>query len=305
MTNELRLSHSQIEAFEQCAYKWKLQKIDRVAQAPAVALIFGDAIHQAIEADGKAAVAGAQRLSLQALVTRFSLTLTDRLAADDRHGLLTPQRNAMMLRGLAILRQYVEQFQPTYHPTAVEEPFPEVLIPATYAGMPDVRFSGRLDARAGDTILDFKTAGKPWQPGIEHQKPQALAYLWADQRARDCDQSKTAATKVSFVVLTTTEWRNRNEMGYLASVDVRTTAPRTGQIMAYAQRVGSVARQIAEAKHTGRFWANTGPLCGWCGYLGSCKEGQKWLRLRERTPAVPMVNAAGAPVMWETKEVAG
>lgn len=306
-TDVLTLSHSQLETFEQCPRRWELTKIHRVHQAPSEALIYGDAIHQAIEADGRAAVAGEQRHSIPQLVGTFSYVLGQRLAADDPQHLLRGRWSAMRLRGLATLRAYHEQFASAYHPDEVEAPFPEVLLPSAYSGVPDVRFTGRLDARVGRVIVDFKTASKAWAPGVEHQKPQALAYLWADALARGEEQ---AATTVRFVVLSATSVYRSDAPsdpdlpdGYVASVDIRATMPRRSAVEHYAQRVRSVAQAISVAKQSGQFSANTGPLCGWCGCLGSCPSGQRWLRSRGRTPAVPLVDGAtGLPLARATQE---
>ena len=309
--NTITLSHSQMETWQQCPRRWQLQKIHKVAQAPSEALIFGDAIHQAIEADGRAAVAGLKRLTTAELVGVFARALRVRLDGEDPQRLLDVQtRVAMRLRGLATLRAYHEQFAAGYQPQEVEAPFPEVTLAPTHTGAPRVRFTGRLDARTGEagegggTIVDFKTAGKPWAPGIEHQKAQATAYLWADREQR----GEQAARQVRFVVLSATQsqwWggRTTDELLYDTLVDIRTTQRTPAQLDAYAGLVRDVAREIAETvAQTApgeKFWARPGPLCGWCGVLGTCKVGRQWLRNRGKRPAVAMVNAAGTAVMWD------
>lgn len=295
----LWLSHSQLETFEQCARRWELQKVRRVKQAPSEALVLGDAVHQAIETDGRAAIAGERRLGIPELVSLFSASLSVRLVADDPHKLLRSRENDLRLRGLALLRAYAEQFQAAYRPEEVEAPFPEVTLPSAYSGVPEVRFTGRLDARVGKTIVDFKTASKVWPEGAEHHKPQALAYLWADRMDRG---EEAAATQVRFVVLTTTQWERRGETGYLASVDVRVAQPKAADVVGYGARVQRVAQQISAARRNGVFMANPGPLCGWCGVLGSCPIGRRWLAERGRTPAVPMVSAEGRPMAWDQRE---
>ncbi len=47
------LSHSTIEMFNGCPQRYFLTKIARVPQAPSEHLILGDAVHQAIQADGE------------------------------------------------------------------------------------------------------------------------------------------------------------------------------------------------------------------------------------------------------------
>lgn len=296
----LTLSHSQMDTFEQCERRWQLTKVLKVRQAPAEALILGDAIHQAIEADGRAALRRERRFGLPQLIATFSVALGQRLQLDDPQHLLQPAWAQLRLRGMALLRAYHDEFAASYQPEAVEDTFPVVSLPAAYTGAPDVRFTGRIDARQGRAIVDFKTASKPWPVGIEQQKPQALAYLWADRQARAVTD---AAREVRFVVLSATATlpaRAGGDVGYSAQVDVRVATPRTEAIEAYGERVRGVALRIAEVKRSGKAVAQTGPLCAWCGVLGSCALGRKWLRQHDRTPAVLMVSGqTGEPLSWQ------
>ena len=295
----LTLSHSQMELFEQCERRWQLTKALKVRQAPAEALILGDALHQAIEADGRAALRRERRHGLPQLIATFSVALGQRLQMDDPLHLLQPAWMQMRLRGMALLRAYHDEFAPQYQPEAVEDTFPVVSLPAAYTGAPDVRFTGRIDARQGRAIVDFKTASKPWPVGIEQSKPQALAYLWADQQARSVSD---AAREVRFVVLSTTPTltSRTGEVSYEAQVDVRVATPRPEAIEAYGERVRGVALRIAEVKRSGKAVAQTGPLCGWCGALGSCAQGRKWLRQHDRAPAVTLVSGqTGEPLSWQ------
>lgn len=45
----MRISHSQMESLFQCPMKWKLQKLDKVPEEKSISLLFGSAIHEAIE----------------------------------------------------------------------------------------------------------------------------------------------------------------------------------------------------------------------------------------------------------------
>lgn len=293
-TATLNLSHSQLETFEQCQAKWYFQKIARMPQAPSDALILGDATHHAIELDGKRRVATQSGLTLGALAAAFTHALEERLAKDDPWGLLRSKEREMRLRGVAMLRAYHSGFAPDYYPAAVEATFPDVLLePEDAAAMPAIRFTGRIDARAVDLIWDFKTAGKPWQKGVEHTKSQADAYLWADARGHE-----RPASGVTFVVMST---RQTGPDGWVATVESRPTTRTPDQLAAYERHVRSVAGEIVAAKAAPQpaFEAKTGPLCGWCGMLGACPQGRDWLRAKGRTPAVPVVNDRGEPVAWE------
>lgn len=278
------LSHSQIETFTSCPRRWYLTKIDRVPQAPSEHLILGDAFHQGVQADGEKILAGMPPLPLPVLRQTFREALSRRARTDDPHNLLAPfQRTEMVRRGEAMLSAYAREVQPHYHPVAVEAAF-EHEIPGT-----EWRFSGRIDARTAgradmSTILDFKTASKPWREGDEHHKDQASAYLWASAVAG----WQPAAKRVTFLVFSGDD------------VSFRPTTRSDSQIQAYVDDVRATAERIAAAVASGEFPARpevrfgASSQCRWCGCLGSCDAGQAYLAEHGQTPVVPVVSRDGA-----------
>jgi hypothetical protein len=280
------LSHSQCSTWEQCPRRWQLEKIERAPRAPSEALILGDAIHQALEADGRALMEDGKGLDLYALSSVFEEALGRRLDSDDPWGLLSgAQHNDMEAKGRAILAAYIQHLQPRYRPTAVEESF-DVAIP----GAPGWRFVGRLDARVRGVldiplIADFKATSKPWPSGTEHGRLQADAYLWADQQSGRAEP----AQRVTFAVFPAT---SDGAGGFACSPQFRMTERTPGQLAAYPLRLVETARQIERAKAAGNFPPNPGPLCGWCSVLSHCRVGQDWLASRGRNPAVPMLPVA-------------
>lgn len=289
------LSHSQVETFSQCPRRWSLEKIERVPRAPSEHLLFGTAVHAAIEADGRRLQAGEAPLPLAALVAAFADGLTTEAVNADPLGLLDALHDTLRLRGLAVLRAYSERVQPHYRPVEVESAF-ELPIPA---GPDTVRqdwaFTGRIDAltvRNGvRTIVDFKTASKRWLPGAEHAKDQASAYLWAD--ATDCiaEAGEPQPERgVTFITLPTFE---TTDGGYTCVVDVRTTQRTPDDIDTYVARVGQVADRMTRVMRLGQATTKTGPLCGWCSCLGVCDEGRAWLRSHGRRPMVPLLSRDG------------
>lgn len=282
------LSHSQVETFTQCPRRWQLTKLLRVPQAPAPALIFGDAIHQALEADGRAWIKHAHRLTYVQLSTIFSQAFTERLAHDDPDGLIAErERFEFRRKALALLDAYVAQVQPQFEPVAVEEEFS---IPFVPAGASDAgwQFTGRVDARTAHAIVDFKTASKPWPLGAEHDKPQASAYLWAERMSG----RPATANRVTFIVFTTTYAPDTDS--YSCLVHIRPTRRGFDEIEGYLALAEATARAITSCTVSGQFAANTGPLCGWCSCLGACAEGHRWLADRGRTPAVPVLPPAAS-----------
>lgn len=273
-----RLSHSQMETWEQCPRKWRLQKVDRVPQSPSEHLIFGDAIHAIIQADGERLMAGKSALPELGLVARFHVALEKRWHQDDPDGLLSDRMPTLRLRGLATIHAYVERVQPHFHPVAVESSF-TLPVPE----LDGWEFTGRIDAvteRNGvSTVVDFKTATKPWSAGAEHGKDQAAAYLWAGDGA---------SSRVTFIVFPTVP---SGAEGYTCPVEYRPTFRSAERIAAYVDHVRTVAGQIEAAQTRNSFPVKLSPLCAWCPCLGSCPDGMAHLQLTNRKPAVPVVAA--------------
>src|SRR5260221_10695827 len=266
-----------METWGQCQRRWKHQKLDRVPQAPSEHLIFGDAIHQAIEADGVRLAAGKSGLPHTALAGIFNLALEKRCQDEDPDGLLADKLPGLRMRALATIRAYVERVQPHYHPVAIEVPFS---LP-----IPDLdgwEFTGRIDAiteRNGQTtVVDFKTATKPWPAGAEHMKDQAVAYQWADAERRFAK----ASNRVTFIVLPTVS----NGEGYDCPVEYRPTQRTGAHIAAYVEHVRNTVGRIEDAKRLNVFPASVGPLCAWCPCVASCTEGQAYLQRTGRKIAV-------------------
>lgn len=270
----LTLSHSQMELFHQCPRRWRLTKLDRVPQAPSEALLIGDALHQAVEADGRAWMARQEHIALADLQDIAAAALRTRLERDDPQELLTAAWSGMYDRTLEHVRAYVAAVQAAFKPTAVEEPFS--------LSVPDAEgliFTGRIDAiqlnaEGTPVVIDLKTSAKGWPLGIEHEKDQATAYLWAT--------APVHAVRVTFVVLSP------------QGVSIRPTIRTERQIDAYVAKVRATATAIEAAKASGEFEAKTGPLCGWCSVIHACPDGRQWLVDHGRVPQVPVLETEAA-----------
>lgn len=279
------LSHSQTETWTQCRKRWFLQKVEGAPQAPSEALILGTAVHAAIEADGRRIMTGETPANIDVLWCDFVGALDEALRNDDPAGLIVDESYADMKdKGDAMLQAYVRHLQPRYSPLAVEDSFTVDL-----HGAPGWRFTGRIDARACMSdgslcLIDFKTASKPWERGIEHAKPQASAYLMADSERPPLAQAQA----VVFVVFPVAPDGNG---GYTCVPQFRVTTRTNAQIDAYARSLVTITEQITAARRSGDFPASTGPLCGGCGVRGSCAEGRAYMARTGRKAWTPEVSA--------------
>lgn len=269
----IRLSHSQMDTWQQCQLRWRLQKIDKLPAAPAEALILGTAFHAALEADGIAS----ERLTDYQLLGIFEKAFQAELANADPTGLITnDKRIALRRKAQLMITEYIRTVQPYFAPLDVEQDF--------ILGMSDdVHFVGRIDAITPVSIVDWKTANKPWQLGDQDHKDQATAYLIA----------RPDQTRVSFAVFAPD--------GESCSFQSLPTTRTEEQKALYRAKVLRVADEMRAAKASGNFPANPGPLCGWCNHLGSCSAGEAWLKLKGRVPAVPVLRTTQTPQPTESE----
>ncbi len=263
------LSHWQIETWEQCQLKWAHGKVYKSPAAPSDALILGTAIHAALEADGAAWIEGQRHIALDGLLDVFAQTLQSELALQDPDGLLADHVDGMHRRGHAMLAAYVAHVQPRYAPQEVE-------LTATFS-VDAITFTGRIDAITPKAIVDWKTASRPWADDAAAHKDQASAYLAA----------RPDQTQVTFIVFACSP-----DDPDVCVVRTHPTTRTPAQLAAYQDKVRAVAAEIAAAKAAEVFLARTTPLCGWCGYLGSCPLGRAWLDAAGRRAAVPVVTKA-------------
>jgi RecB family exonuclease len=264
---KLFLSHSQIEQWEQCQYRWYLSKIQKAPRAPSEILTTGVAFHAALELYGRCQIEG-NPATFAILRERASVTLEEELQKTDPNKLITKSQIGIMYkRILAMITAFGDYVASHFIPEEVEVDF--------NVPMSSVSYTGRIDAITPTAIIDWKTASKNWEPGSEHTKDQATAYLIAKDRPR-----------VTFVVFTSPK-----DAPELCTVRTHSTTRTEEQKAAYRLKVSRVAMDIRQAKETDTFKPGTGPLCGWCDVLGSCESGQKWLSSHGREPAVPVVKS--------------
>lgn len=285
------LSHSQLETWSQCPRRWYLTKVARVPQAPSESLALGTALHSTLEADLNLELDGSREGHPLAILSEaFEAILWAELEERDPLHLISMEtRNTLHARGMAMLRAYTAEVQDRLRPIAVEEELTAV-VPETASAL---AFTGRLDAitendAGGRTIVDFKTAGRPWGLGIEHTKDQATAYLWLDaQRLGEQVRAQLRRHKVTFIIFATEPADNAG--GYTCVTQVRPTERSAFDTQTYLVQLRDTAMRMAAVRGEEDAAARTGPLCCWCQCLGACPPGQAWLAFYGRTPAVPVI----------------
>lgn len=305
---ERTLSHSQLESWHHCQLKWAHHYVYHTPEAPSDALVLGSAFHAALEADGQRLIAtgGRSGFYLPVLAARFAEALDQQTAASDPEGLLHDRLPDLRVRGLAMLRTYVEHIRDRgdapdlrYRPFAVER---EITVDVPDSGAAQLRFTGHLDAlthpggnSAQTAIVDFKTANKPWQRGIEHDKPQATAYAWLLSQQPDVPLAERQ--RVTFIVFPTVPDPTATGMpegltAYRCEPQVRPTVRTAYDIVRWLRGVTQAAEDITAACASGTFAPSAGPLCGWCPVAYACGPGQGWLAMKGRTPQ-PAIAAFG------------
>jgi RecB family exonuclease len=267
----MKLSNSTVELLEKCPRSYQLQKIQKVQQAPAPALIVGNAVHYGCETDNVAVLQGRGHLSYAVVLEAGMHFLDDAIATLDPTGLLN--HSAMARQVTATLATYCAQVAPNIYPVAVEESF---LLPITSG----VEFSGRIDLITENhglrTIVDFKTASRPWAHGLEHTKLQATAYLLG------AAYLGKPAQRVTFITFPM-------QADGSAGLDIRPTYRKEDDLIEYQCKVAESAARIQVMTEHDWFPARPTPLCAWCGVLGHCPTGRAWLQQEGRDPAVPVL----------------
>jgi RecB family exonuclease len=255
------LSHSQIETWQACPLRWKLQTLDQVPAAPQPAFLLGTAVHAAIEADNRARLEGQAPLALEDLLDAGRAALVQGLERDDPEDHLQRLSATLALQAKALLTAYHRQIAGRFVPLRIEAPF-RVAIPET----PDWTFTGRIDALMLDqdgeqVIVDYKTAKRPWPTGAERSKLQATAYLWAAQQA-----DWGAVQHVVFIPLVVTSV----PLGYSASAELRPTRRTRDDLVAYTHLLHQVREEMLASAASGFYLAKPGWQCDFCSVAQAC-----------------------------------
>lgn len=161
MPDELRLSKSSIDLFEDCDYAWYLGYVLRIKGSPTLQMIRGRAVHAGIEAYWK----GEDHVG--ATVREFTASVdsipdADVAAAGEALG------DAHRLVGT-----YVTKIAPTFTPNLVEAKFA--------IRVNGVLVTGAIDAATETEVHDTKTTSTPSKVDPERHRVEMTLYQWGAQ----------------------------------------------------------------------------------------------------------------------------
>jgi DNA helicase-2/ATP-dependent DNA helicase PcrA len=238
----LELSFTQVDDYLTCPRRYHLRHVARVPTAPNHALVFGNAIHQAV------AVANAARLRGEpADVSRSLETLAAHWSSE---GFLSAEHEAARFAsGQAALRRYVERLESDEASSivAVEQPFSVRIGPD--------RIRGRYDAVRtvdGRTVITDYKSGDTRDPVKARERArnalqlQIYALAWEAEHGRRPDAV---------------------ELHFLEGDVIGRVTPTDAQLERARTRVASASAGIRAAA----FEATPGfPACDWCPYRRIC-----------------------------------
>ncbi len=246
------LSHSRINRYLLCPEQYRLYYVEGLRpRCPSANLVFGQVLHQTLASlfrDGLDPIEAFREKWAEA--NDWDLTYSPR-----------DSWKRLSETGQTLLQRFVRDELPRIGEVhASERPF-EIAVTSL-----DVPLVGVIDLVAevdgARTVVDFKTAAKPYQDHEVHLSDQLTAYRLAvpeAERAALCVLVKTKEPQI--------EWH---------------VATRTGpQLTEYLEKAGYVGREIA----SGRFYKRTGMWCSWCDFLPVCLGDDK--RTRQTLIHVP------------------
>jgi CRISPR/Cas system-associated exonuclease Cas4 (RecB family) len=257
LTGRRYLSYSAISTYQACPLKWYFRNVASLEEAfVSASLVFGGAVHRAVEHHYRELLAGRPAAELDTLLEVYRNAWRERDPAAVRFGkgedLQSLERLAR--RVLAAFRQSPFAL-PAGRIVGVEEQLRGELA----ADCPDLLARVDLLVDTGDALVvtDLKTARSRWSPQqAEDSAEQLLLY---SQLARDLLPGKPL--RLQFLVIT------KAKSPLVESHAVPVDAARL-------ERTRRVIQRTWKAMQAGHVYPGPSPLnCGGCPYRGPC---QRW-----------------------------
>lgn len=249
------VSYSAIRTFQSCPLKYRYRYVDGLAEERVSAgLIFGSAIHAALEFYYSEQLSGAVTPTIEDLLVRYDQSWSDRPAVEVEY---SGAETRDTLRSLAdrMLRGFLssDHSRPEGQIIGVEEAIRGELIP----GIPELLGYVDLLIETRDAVLirDFKTSRSAWDSSQANDQSDQLL-LYADL-VRQAIPDKTI--RLQFVVLTKTR-----------EPKVQLLEP------VFSERRQQGTKRMIEvvwsAIQAGHFYPSPSPLqCGTCGFRRHCE----------------------------------
>ncbi len=260
LTGRDYLSYSAIHTYQQCPLRYYFHYVAALApEFVSSSLVFGGAIHAAIEHHWRRLFEGAAAPGVDDLVSAYDRAWTSALTGPVRFG---KGESVSSLHGLAecMLAAFVASSHARLVGTllGVEEEFRAPLIP----GCPDLLSRMDLLMLTPDTLrlVDFKTARSRWGDAqLQEAAPQML--LYSELVRPIAAEYAWRELVLDWVVLTKTKQ---------VSIERHTLRPDPRQVA----RAKAVVRQVWAAIRAGSFYPAPSALnCASCPYWTAC---QRW-----------------------------
>ena len=259
------LSYSAVRTFQSCPLKYRFRYIDGLAEdCVASSLIFGSAIHSALEFYFIAQMGGDSLPTLDTLLDVYQQSWRDRSEDLIEFG---KSETADSLHSMAdrMLQKFLDSdlTQPAGRIIGIEEQFRGVLIP----GLPDLLGYVDLLLETDEAIVvrDFKTSRSAWdQAQAEEQSDQLLLYADLVRKVIPGKQ-----LRLQFAVITKT--RDPKVQLLEAKFDERKL-----------DRTKRIVEVVWSAIQAGHFYPSPSPMqCPSCGYRRHCHAWQGNTRAEE------------------------
>jgi len=248
------LSYSAVRTFQNCPLKYRFRYVDGLAEdCVSSSLIFGSAIHSALEFYFMQQLSGESLPTLDTLLDVYQQSWRDRSEDNIEFG---KSETADSLHGMAdrMLQKFLasDLIQPEGRIIGIEEKFRGVLIP----GLPDLLGYIDLLLETDDAIVvrDFKTSRSAWdQQQATDQSDQLLLYADLVRKVMPGKQ-----LRLQFAVIT--KAKDPKVQLLEASFD-------EGKL----DRTKRVFQSVWSAIQAGHFYPSPSPMqCPSCGYRTQC-----------------------------------
>ena len=258
LTGRGYLSHSAISTFQQCPLKYRFKYIDGLPEETvAASLVFGGAIHKAVEFHFQELLAGEQAPGIDELLAEYHDAWQGREPGEVQFGKDDDVNTLGKLAERMLIAFQASEFaNPNGTIVAVEEEFQGELVP----GCPDLL--GRVDLliERGDTwtITDLKTSRSRWsQEQADDSAEQLLLYSELVQQV-----APKQTLKLEFAVITKT--KEPVVERYDVLIDPRRI-----------ERTKRIVSKVWRAIEAGNFYPAPSPMnCPSCPFRVPCRAWQ-------------------------------